>query len=389
MRETASHPAPSTLAEVLLRPVVDHLAHQRRWLDHTFLPPRPEVEWTTPHRVTLRLRELELREFGETRRRRGRAAEPPLLVVAPEVNAATIADYGPKQSLVARLIELGLPRVALTCWRSADGSTRDLDVDHSIDAVARCIDHLGGRVHLVGICQGGWESAVVAARHPEKVATLTLGAAAIDFHAGSGPITRLSRHTPFKTYERMVALGGGAMRGDFLRQGFDLLQAWDRRVLEPMREWNHGHDPAHRERMRRLRAWYASEKDLPGRQYLRVVKELFQENRLVAGTFRVHGEAVDLGRITCPVGMVAGRRDPITLPAQVFAAERHVSSARTRRFEVDAGHVGVFIGHRALRETWPDVVAFLRESEAAEQAYAGRAGAGTPSEAPVPAEAEA
>jgi len=45
-------------------------------------------------------------------------------------------------------------------------------------------------VNLVGLCQGGWMSAMCAARFPRKVASLVLAGAPIDTDAGNGPIKR-------------------------------------------------------------------------------------------------------------------------------------------------------------------------------------------------------
>ena len=39
-------------------------------------------------------------------------------------------------------------------------------------------------MNLVGDCQGGWLATIYAALHPERVNTLTIAGAPIDFHAG-------------------------------------------------------------------------------------------------------------------------------------------------------------------------------------------------------------
>jgi hypothetical protein len=35
-----------------------------------------------------------------------------------------------------------------------------------------------------------------------------------------------------------------------------------------------------------------------------------------------------------------------------------------RRWLVDAGHIGVFVGREALRRAWPELLAWVREAEA-------------------------
>lgn len=316
------------------------------------ITPGPEqpVEWHSPNEVVLRHPRFLLRRFeGPT--------GAPMLVVPPEINGSNLADYGPRQSLVESLQQGGFGPVHVLEWRTATEATRSDDIDASIDAIEACLAHVGAPAHLLGICQGGWEAAVVAARRPELVASLTLAAAPIDFRAGDGPLTRLVDATPPAAYASLVALGGGVMRGEYLRQGFTNLRFWERRVVDRVALWSRLDDEAWMERRHRMGRWYHARKDLPGPAYLRVVQELFRENRLIEGRFAIHGEPVDLRRIRCPLALVAGARDHITLPEQLFAAEEATSAARCRRWTVDAGHVGVVI--RAGLPHWDEVSRWL------------------------------
>lgn len=56
----------------------------------------------------------------------------------------------------------------------------DFDTDTYLTDLNTAMDHLGGRVTLVGQCQGGWLSAMYARLYPEKVAALVLAGAPID-----------------------------------------------------------------------------------------------------------------------------------------------------------------------------------------------------------------
>ena len=52
-------------------------------------------------------------------------------------------------------------------------------------------------MNLIGDCQGGWLAAIYAALYPERVNTLTLAGAPIDFHCGEPVIHEvLSRLAP-------------------------------------------------------------------------------------------------------------------------------------------------------------------------------------------------
>jgi len=360
---------PGTFAELALGPARDLAARTRAWTDRNVLPSRPSVAWTTPSVVVLDHPLMELREFrlpGErfnTKRARARKSPArPFLLVAPEVNGANITDYGPGQSLVQAALHAGFPQVFVVAWSSATAATRDGTIGDSIRAIEAAIDRVGAPVHLAGICQGGWESAIVAARRPELVASLTTIAAAIDFRAGDCALTDIVDAMPQSVYEGMVALGGGVMRGPFLNAGFDALSVWDRLVVQPLRDWNRLDDERYLERQALFHRWYDPEKDLPGPMYLRVVDDLFRKNLLVQRRFVMEGddEPVDLARIACPLAMIAGSRDAISPPPQVFALGEHASSEHVLRRSWDAGHVGVSIGGKVLRDGWPDVFAWLR-----------------------------
>jgi poly(3-hydroxyalkanoate) synthetase len=121
--------------------------------------------------------------------------------------------------------------------------------------------------------------------------------------------------------------------------------------------------------------------DIPGAFYLWIVEHLFAGNELVAGELEIGGERVDMARITCPVNLLAGERDHITPPAQVFAAADHVGTPATDVVTrvAPGGHLGLFMGSQALREHWPPLMANVAARSGAD----GRVRARTPRRRPA------
>ena len=76
--------------------------------------------------------------------------------------------------------------------------------------IDRAIEHCGGRVNLIGDCQGGWLATIYAALYPERVNTLTLAGAPIDFHAGEPVVHEVLRH--FCSRRRPALLRGARRR---------------------------------------------------------------------------------------------------------------------------------------------------------------------------------
>jgi pimeloyl-ACP methyl ester carboxylesterase len=107
-----------------------------------------------------------------------------------------IADYHKGQSLIETLLANGLGHVALTDWKSATDDMKDFNIDNYLAELIVAIDDLGERVNLVGLCQGGWLSAMAAARFPEKVNALVLAGSPIDTDAGAGSIKRMAHQSP-------------------------------------------------------------------------------------------------------------------------------------------------------------------------------------------------
>ena len=314
---------------------------------------RPRL--ATPNRVRLDLRTMKLREYGTP-------AGIPTLVDAPYAgHTAMIADYHKGQSLVETLLANGIRHVALTDWKSATDDMKDFDIDNYLAQIVVVIDDLGGRVNLVGLCQGGWTSAMVAARFPDKVNTLVLAGAPIDTDAGHGPIKRMVHASPISFYEELVVLGGGLMRGKFMLQGWKNMHPEQHYIQDHIDLYEHINDPAYLAKEETFESWYENPIDLPGRWYLQVITQLFKENRFAKGEFVGLGRRLDLRHVTCPTYLLAGAADDITTPEQVLDAAKYLGTSRDQIMQktVPGGHIGLFMGSRTLNEHWPEIARWI------------------------------
>lgn len=313
----------------------------------------------TRHRERLRLRTLTLREYGNADTAQ---ATPPTLVVAPYAgHTSVIADYDQGQSLVETLLGHGVEHVLLIDWHSASADMKDLEIDNYLADLCVVIDELGGRVRLVGLCQGGWISAMIAARFPEKVARLVLAGSPIDAGAGEGPLKQMVQRLPMHFYEDLVRSGGGLMRGSFMLQGWKNMHPDEHYFNEHLELLQHIDDPVYLAKRETFAAWYETTVDLPGRWYLQAIGHIFKDNLLARGKYVALGQQLDLRQITCPLYLLAGERDDITTPEQVLNAAGLVGTpaAQITQKIVPGGHIGLFMGSRTLAEVWPQIAAWL------------------------------
>ena len=320
----------------------------------TILQP-PEPNWATANRVRLDLDTLRLRDFSKTDDANGTV---PVLVDAPYAgHSSTIADFARGQSLVETLMEVGVELLMVTDWKSAEPAMRDYDIDKYLAELNTVVDDLGGRVHLVGLCQGGWMSAMFACRYPEKVASLVLAGSPIDTDAGDGPVKRIAHALPMSFYEEMVEAGGGRMLGQYMLAGWKWMHPAKQSFGKFVDLYAHIEDKCYIRRTEAFERWYENPIDLPGRYYLQAIQELFKENRFAKGTFVGLGKTLSLKDITCPVYLLAGKADDITPKEQVFAAVDLLGTPHSGivRALAPGGHIGLFMGTRTLADTWPEI----------------------------------
>jgi poly(3-hydroxybutyrate) depolymerase len=314
--------------------------------------------WTTPHEIVFESPIARLRDFS-TSKRRGLVAT---LVLPPQAgHDSCIVDFSPEQSQMQTILDAGLERALSLDWVGATAATADMSIEDYLDVVDRAVQRCGGRVNLIGDCQGGWLAAIYAAMNPRRVNTLTLAGAPIDFHAGEPVVhevlQRLAPGRDLSFYEALVAAGGGVLRGRHMLEGFVMIRPGDE-ISRQMQLLLHLDDPEHVDRYMEFEDWFKHTQDIPGAFYLWIVRHLFRDNELLRGALKIGGRTVELASLDMPLNLLAGASDHITPPDQVFAIANFASTPPEliRRELAGGGHLGLFMGHEALRDHWPSLL---------------------------------
>jgi len=311
--------------------------------------------WSTENQVALELPTMRLRDFSS------HTAGYPTLVCAPfALHQATVADFAPGHSLMAALRSEGVSRLLLTQWRSASAQMQFFSIDTYLSDLNVAVDELGGRVDLIGLCQGGWMALMFAARFPAKVRKLVLAGAPIDLGAEESSLSRLAAAVPLAVFRDLVRLGGGRILGA------RLLDLWgqpltSQSIRETLQLPPHlaGSPLAILEAA--FRDWNGRTVDLPGQYYLEVVDRLFKRNLLAQGRFVALGRRIDLGAVRAPMFLLAAREDELIAPAQVFATTAHVGTPACdiRTASASGQHLSLFLGAETLKKVWPDIARWL------------------------------
>ncbi len=327
-----------------------------RWWDAA--TDRRPPAWSSPNRVVLESPVARLRDFSTAPRSR----VVPTLVLPPQAgHDSCIVDYSPEQSQMRTILEAGLKRAYSLDWIGATADTKGAGIDDYLDVLDRAVDHVGGEVNLIGDCQGGWLATIYAALRPDRINTLTIAGAPIDFHAGEPVIHAALRSLApggnLAFYRGLVAAGGGTLSGEHMLAGFIAIGP-DNEIARQMQLLANIGDHAHVERYREFEDWFKHTQAIPGALYLWIVEHLFRDNELIAGTLEVGGEKVDLSRIACPLNLLAGATDHITPAGQVFALADYAATPPKDIIcdTTTGGHLGLFMGHEALSRHWPPLL---------------------------------
>jgi poly(3-hydroxybutyrate) depolymerase len=334
---------------------LNHLFVERfcRFTRELLLLDKPE--WQSENVVVYETNALKLRQFTPLR------TGSPLLILPPQAgHHSCIADYAlPDQSLVALCEQHTDSTIYAVEWKSADISRCHETIDDLVKQVRQCIHFIGCNVHVIGLCQAGWLASIYTALFPDDISSLILGGAPIDFTAGGGKIQDMVQSLPLAFYASLVQMGNGVMKGRFIVDGFKNMHAYDRYIGDYLKLYTNLDNRAAVQRSRKFRTWYEYTQDLAGAWYLQAVYELFKRNRLVRGKLKVMGKCVRLEKITCPVVLVAGENDDITLEPQLFNMENHVSGPVWKIMIPKCGHIGLFMKKDALENYWTHALDYV------------------------------
>lgn len=291
-------------------------------------------------------------------------AKTPVVVSYALVNRWEMMDLQPNRSFIRKLLSEGLD-VYMIDWGYATRLDRYKTMeDYILGNIHDCIDfvcqkHKVDQINLLGVCQGGTFSLIYAALFPERIKNLVTLVTPVDFDNDEGLLFRWARDMDV---DAVVDGFGGIVPGDFLNTGFDLLKPMNKtrkyfNLPQTMRKKDQLLN------FLRMEKWVADSPDQAGEAYRRFIKDMYQENKLIKGTFKLDGMTVDLKKITMPVLTIYAREDHIVPPATTKPINDLIGSKDKELLEFPGGHIGVFVGGRSQKLLTPAIAQWLIERD--------------------------
>jgi polyhydroxyalkanoate synthase subunit PhaC len=326
--------------------------------------PKEEV-WRSDKVILYRYRPLVERRLKE-----------PLLIAFSLVGRYTIIDLQEDRSLVRNLLKEGIDVYAID-WGSASRADRFLTIDDYVndylDGAIEAIKQRDGaeRVNVLGICEGGTFSLCHAALHPESVQNLILVVTPIDFHGQSGDeplghgfINVWSRNLKAEDIDQLMAAHGN-LPGELMGSVFASMTPMRTMMKYNLDLMETAGDKSKLMNFLRMEKWLADRPHHPGEVAKQWIKDLYQDNKLIANALKLGDRTVDLKAVTMPVLNVFALEDHVVPPAMTRNLDKYIDSSDYTELPLSAGHMGILVSGKAQAVLGSNLARWLRSHQSA------------------------
>lgn len=287
--------------------------------------------------------------------------EPLLVVPWIGISRPYVLDLLPESSFIRAMCLQGYHTYLLD-WGEAGDEDADVGFEQtSLDflprAVKKALAQTGAeRLSITAVCLGVPITASYLALTPDApVRNLVAMVGPIDFDQG-GMFKAWVGNSAFPA-ELLVNTWGGVPTSA-MGLGFKLLRPLGDTMAYANLMWNLD-NPAYLPTFQALNDWSNDYIQMPGRFFHQLSRDLYRDNLLFKGEFRVGGRLVDLKNLSLPLLTIAAAQDHIA-PAPSAKALMDVVSSKDKEYvELPGGHISVFAGRRASRVLFPQVSSWL------------------------------
>ena len=301
----------------------------------------------------------------------------PILIVPAWIMKYYILDLSPRNSLVRYLVDQG-HTVFMISWKNPIAHDRNLGMDDyqnkgirdALNAVGAIVPNV--KIHGVGYCIGGTLLAIAAAalarEGDRRLASMTLFAAQTDF-SEPGELSLFISPSQLAMLEAVMQKAG-VLSSDKMGASFALLRARDLLWTPAINTYVKGN----REKLNDLMAWNSDGTRMPFRMHSEYLKQLYLQNDLAGGRFRVNGEVINLAAITVPMFVLGTETDHVAPWKSAYKARALTRSPDYTFVLTSGGHNGGIVSgpvnpKRRFRElTWKDAQTSLDPDEWMQQA---------------------
>ena len=285
--------------------------------------------------------------------------ETPVLLVPSLINRHYVMDLLPGKSMAADLVAMGHDVYCID-WGTPGPEDRFVTFDEVCDRyLGRAVRHVArttprNQTHILGYCLGGTLATIYAAARPEHVASLLLLAAPVAF-SDDGPLAKWTQSKHFDPAAVVAAFGN--VPWQLMQGAFHLLRP-TLTLAKTVGLVDRATNDEFLDGFLALETWGNDNVSFPGECFKRYIQELYREDALVKGNFRLSGIPARLENITCPVTSIVFEHDNIVPWQSASVLIDRVTSTDKTLMKLPGGHVGAVVSKAAQKKLWPQMSAF-------------------------------
>lgn len=265
----------------------------------------------TPGKVVYKNRLIELIQYEPTTKK---VYEKPILIVSAWIMKYYILDLSPTNSLIKYLVDKGHTVFAVS-WINPDSEHRDLGIEDYLElGIMEALDAINAivpnkQIHGVGYCLGGTLLSIAAAtlggRKDGRFASISTFTTQVDF-TEPGELSIFIDESQIAFLEDIM-WEKGYLDSKHMNGAFQLLNSTDLLWSRIIKNYMMGQT----QELNDLSAWNSDGTRLPYRMHSEYLRQLFLNNDLASGRYRVGNEPIALTNIHCPIFAVATVQDHI------------------------------------------------------------------------------
>ncbi|WP_428661336.1 PHA/PHB synthase family protein [Reyranella sp.] len=294
---------------------------------------------TSPGKVVFQNELIQLLQYAPATEQ---VYQTPLLIVPPWINKFYILDLKPQNSFIKWATEHGYT-VFVISWVNPDEKLTHLVFEDymklgplaALDAIEKATGEK--KVSAIGYCIGGTLMATtlayMAARNDDRIVACTFFTAQVDF-TEPGELGVFIDEDQLASVEQVMSKKG-YLDGSEMATTFNLLRANDLIWSFVVNNYLMGKDPFPFD----LLFWNADATRMPAAMHIYYLRNMYQKNLLAKpGGLVIDNVPIDLGKITTPVYLQAGKEDHIAPARSVYKATQ-LFSGPVRFMLAGSGHI--------------------------------------------------
>lgn len=265
----------------------------------------------TPGKVIYRNRLIELIQYTPTT---DCVCPEPILIVPAWIMKYYILDLSPYNSMVKYLVDQG-HTVFMISWKNPDTTDANLSLDDYMNlgvmSAINVINHIipKQKIHCTGYCIGGTllmlASAYMAARSDDRVKTITIFAAQVDFKE-AGELCLFIDEEQIDGIEKIMQKHG-YLSGEQMSSCFSMLHAQDLIWSRYIQDYLLGARYPFSDMM----TWNSDTTRLPYKMHSEYLRKLYLINEFASGKYKVKAQKLSIADIEVPIFAVSTVKDHV------------------------------------------------------------------------------